>query len=155
MTRSSAAAQTPALSGTRAVTGLLVYLLVGVYFGVVLVKSEAASWYRLQEMFRFQSFHMYGLLGSAIATGLVTTALLRRYGHTRDGQALHIPQKEKGWKRYVLGGICFGLGWGLTGLCPGPIFILLGAGIWPILIVFLFALIGTYLYGVLQPRLPH
>lgn len=145
-----------ATSSTRAAKGLLAYLLAGLYFGVVLVKSEAASWYRIQEMFRFESFHMFGLIGSAVLTGLVTTALLRRSGlKSRDGQAIQVSAKDRGWRRYVLGGLTFGVGWGLAGVCPGPIFVLLGAGVWPILIVLAFALLGTYLYGVLKDRLPH
>jgi uncharacterized membrane protein YedE/YeeE len=141
---------------TRAATGLLAYLLAGLYFGVVLVKSEAASWYRIQEMFRFESFHMFGLIGSAVVTGMITTALLRRSGlRSRDGQAITVTPKDQGWRRYVLGGLTFGVGWGLAGMCPGPIFVLLGAGVWPILIVLAFALLGTYLYGVLKDRLPH
>lgn len=142
-------------STSRAATGLLAYLLAGLYFGVVLVKSEAASWYRIQEMFRFESLHMFGLIGSAVLTGMVTTALLRRFGQTREGEAVRVTDKEKGWRRYVLGGLTFGVGWGLAGVCPGPIFVLLGAGVWPILIVLLFALLGTYLYGTLKDRLPH
>ncbi|SEJ65070.1 hypothetical protein SAMN04488058_11312 [Deinococcus reticulitermitis] len=147
---------TESTSGTRAATGLFVYLLAGLYFGVVLVKSEAASWYRIQEMFRFESFHMFGLMGSAVLTGMVTTALLRRSGaKSRDGQTISVTPKEKGWRRYVLGGLTFGVGWGLSGLCPGPIFTLLGSGVWPILIVLAFALLGTYLYGAFKDRLPH
>lgn len=147
---------TESASTTRAATGLLAYLLAGLYFGVVLVKSEAASWYRIQEMFRFESFHMFGLIGSAVLTGMVTTALLRRSGaRSRDGQTITVTPKDKGWRRYVLGGLTFGLGWGLAGVCPGPIFTLLGAGIYPMLIVLAFALLGTYLYGVLKDRLPH
>lgn len=139
----------------RAATGLLAYLLAGVYFGVVLVKSEAASWYRIQEMFRFEAFHMFGLIGSAVVTGLITTALLRRYGQTREGESIQIAPKPAGFARYIWGGLCFGIGWGLTGLCPGPIFVLLGAGVWPALVVLAFALLGTYLYGAVRERLPH
>ncbi|GAA5512463.1 UPF0394 membrane protein XF_0765 [Deinococcus carri] len=147
---------TESTSSTRAATGLLAYLLAGLYFGVVLVKSEAASWYRIQEMFRFESFHMFGLIGSAVLTGMVTTALLRLSGvRSRDGQAITVTSKDRGWRRYVLGGLTFGVGWGLAGVCPGPIFVLLGAGVWPILIVLACALLGTYLYGVLKDRLPH
>ncbi|WP_104992587.1 DUF6691 family protein [Deinococcus sp. NW-56] len=143
-------------STTHAATGLLAYLLAGLYFGVVLVKSEAASWYRIQEMFRFEAFHMFGLIGSAVLTAMVTTALLRHFGvRSREGQAITVTPKEPGWRRYVLGGLTFGVGWGLVGLCPGPIFVLLGAGVWPILIVLTFALLGTYLYGALRDRLPH
>lgn len=141
---------------TRTATGLLFYLFAGLYFGVVLVKSEAASWYRIQEMFRFESFHMFGLMGSAVLTGMVSTMLLRRSGlNSRDGQTIRVTDKEKGWRRYVFGGLTFGVGWGLAGVCPGPIFTLLGAGIWPMLLVLAFALLGTYLYGAFKDHLPH
>lgn len=145
------AAPTPA----RIRTGLLAYLVAGLWFGLLLVKSEAASWYRIQEMFRFQSFHMFGIIGSAVVTALVTTALLRRFGKTREGENVHITPKEKGSVRYVAGGLLFGLGWGLVGLCPGPIFVQLGAGLWTAAVALVFALIGTYLYGLLRERLPH
>ncbi|MCD0156425.1 transporter [Deinococcus sp. UR1] len=128
----------------------------GVYFGVILVKSEAASWYRIQEMFRFEAFHMYGLIGSAVLTGMLTTWLLRRSGaRSLDGQTITVAPKERGWTRYVLGGATFGVGWGLAGVCPGPVFTLLGAGVWPMLVVLGFALIGTWLYGALREHLPH
>lgn len=142
-------------SAARQTTGLLFYLLAGLYFGMVLVKSEAASWYRIQEMFRFESFHMFGLIGSAVVTGLISTALLRRFGHTRSGEEIRVSPKDRGWARYVLGGLTFGLGWGLAGVCPGPVFVLIGAGVAPMLVTLLFALLGTYLYGALQKRLPH
>lgn len=107
-------------------------------------------------MFRFESFHMFGLIGSAVLTGMVTTALLRRSGlKSRDGQSIQVTAKDRGWRRYVLGGLTFGVGWGLTGVCPGPIFTLLGAGVWPMLIVLGFSLLGTFLYGALRDRLPH
>lgn len=155
----SAPARIPGVHGqpaVRAAAGLLVYLLIGVYFGVVLIRSEAASWYRIQEMFRFQSVHMYGLIGSAVLTGLLTTWLLRRSGaRSLDGQTITVTPKERGWARYVLGSATFGIGWGLAGVCPGPIFTLLGAGVWPMLIVLTFALLGTWLYGALRKHLPH
>ncbi|AZI45137.1 YeeE/YedE family protein (plasmid) [Deinococcus psychrotolerans] len=107
-------------------------------------------------MFHFQSFHMYGLIGSAVLTGMLTTGLLRHFrARSLDGQAIKIQHKAPGLPRYVFGGLTFGLGWGLAGVCPGPIFTLLGSGIWAMLIVLLFALIGTWLYGVLRNRLPH
>jgi len=138
------------------VLSLLSYLLAGTFFGVVLVKSEAASWYRIQEMFRFQSVHMYGLIGSAVLTGMLTTWLLRQFqARALTGQTIHVQSKDPGLPRYVIGGLIFGLGWGLAGVCPGPIFTLLGSGVWVMLIVLLFALIGTWLYGVLRDRLPH
>lgn len=136
-------------------SALFFYGLVGLYFGIILVKSEATSWFRIQEMFKFASFHMYGLLGSAIFTGLLTTWLLRRFGQTRHKDEIYIQPKDKAPARYIFGGICFGLGWGLLGTCPGPIFVLLGAGYFPILIVFVSALVGTYLYGVFRDKLPH
>ena len=142
-------------ASARQGAGLLVYLLAGLYFGMVLVKSEAASWYRIQEMFRFESFHMFGLIGSAVVTGMLSTALLRRFGHTRSGDRVRVTPKDRGWVRYVVGGLTFGLGWGLAGVCPGPIFVLIGAGVGPMLVTLLFALLGTYLYGALQKRLPH
>ncbi|MGM9322576.1 YeeE/YedE family protein [Deinococcus aquaticus] len=140
---------------TRA-AALPAYLLMGLYFGVILVKSEAASWYRIQEMFRFESVHMYGLMGSAVLTGMLTTWLLRRSGRrSLDGQSITVTPKERGWTRYVLGGATFGVGWGLAGVCPGPVFALLGSGLWSMLVVLGFALLGTYLYGALRHRLPH
>ncbi|WP_414656837.1 DUF6691 family protein [Deinococcus sp. VB343] len=145
------AAPTPA----RIRTGLLAYLVAGLWFGLLLVKSEAVSWYRIQEMFRFQSFHMFGIIGSAVVTAMVSTALLRRFGKTREGESVHITPKEKGNVRYVAGGLLFGLGWGLVGLCPGPIFVQLGAGLWTAAVALVFALLGTYLYGLFRERLPH
>lgn len=140
---------------TATASQLASYLLTGLFFGVLLVKSEAASWFRIQEMFRFQNIHMFGLLGSAIATGMLSTALLRRYGHTRTGEAINITPKAASWPRYIIGGLLFGLGWGMVGACPGPIFVLMGSGEGAIVVVFIFALLGTYLYGALKDRLPH
>ena len=128
------------------------YVLLGVYFGTVLIKGEVISWFRIQEMFRFQSFHMYGVLGSGVVTAALSLGLLRRFGSGDLG----IPPKEfgKGW-RYILGGTVFGLGWGLTGACPGPIFALLGAGELKVALVLLGALLGTWTYATLRERLPH
>lgn len=134
----------------------LKYLLTGVLFGIVLTKTEAVSWYRIFEMFRFESFHMYGIIGVAIATGVIGIQIIKRK-HLRDikGEPIVIPDKEKGSARYWIGGLLFGLGWGLVGACPGPIFILIGAGFYPVVVILLGALIGTFLYGVLKDRLPH
>ncbi|WP_370635311.1 YeeE/YedE family protein [Deinococcus sp. 6YEL10] len=154
----SAGTRIPGVHGHSAArtAALPAYLLMGVYFGVILVKSEAASWYRIQEMFRFEAFHMFGLIGSAVLTGMLTTWLLRRSGaRSLDGQTITVAPKERGWTRYVLGGATFGVGWGLAGVCPGPVFTLLGAGVWPMLVVLGFALIGTWLYGALREHLPH
>lgn len=135
----------------------LPYLLAGLLFGFVLVKSEAASWYRIQEMFHFQSFHMFGIMFSAIATGLVSVRLLKWLSLKRaiDGQAIEIPSKPPGRKNYVYGGLTFGIGWGLIGLCPGPVFALVGMGSLGALVVLAGALHGTWLYGALKDKLPH
>ena len=132
------------------------FLIVGFVFGIVLTKSEAVSWYRIYEMFQFQSFHMYGIISVAIATGIIGIQIIKKYQlKAIDGTPIVIKAKEKGSARYWIGGIFFGLGWGLVGSCPGPIFILLGAGIFPVVIVLLGALLGPILYGVLKDKLPH
>jgi len=133
------------------------YLLVGIVFGFVLIKSEAASWYRIQEMFHFQSFHMFGILFSAIFTGLVSVQIIKRLTkkQSMDGQAIEIPVKDPGRKSYILGGLIFGFGWGLIGLCPGPVFALVGTGSIGAMIVLAGALHGTWLYGALKQHLPH
>ncbi|KGO89010.1 DUF6691 family protein [Flavobacterium suncheonense] len=135
---------------------LIKFLLVGFVFGIVLTKSEAVSWYRIYEMFHFQSFHMYGIIGVAVVTGVIGVQLIKR-NQMKDikGLPIEIADKEKGFLRYIIGGTLFGLGWGLVGSCPGPIFILLGAGFYGIVIVLIGALLGTYLYGVFKNKLPH
>lgn len=135
---------------------VLKYLLVGFVFGIVLTKSEAVSWYRIYEMFQFQSFHMYGIIAVAIATGVIGIQIIKR-NNIKDikGQPIEIQDKEKGSVRYWIGGIFFGLGWALVGSCPGPIFILLGAGFGSVLIIFLGALLGTFIYGLFKDKLPH
>jgi uncharacterized protein len=133
------------------------YLFAGMLFGFVMVKSEAASWYRIMEMFYFQSFHMFGIMGSAIATGLAGVFLLKRFGSKSalDGSTIEVPSKEPGRWNYILGGLIFGLGWGIIGLCPGPIFALVGMGSIGALAALAGALHGTWLYGVLKSKLPH
>jgi uncharacterized membrane protein YedE/YeeE len=135
----------------------LPYLLAGTLFGFVLIKSEAASWYRIQEMFHFQSFHMFGILFSAIATGLLSVQIIKRMGRRQslDGQTIEIPEKPPGRVSYLTGGLIFGLGWGLIGLCPGPIFALVGTGSLGAFVVLAGALHGTWLYGALKQHLPH
>lgn len=132
------------------------YLLVGFLFGIVLTKSEAVSWYRIYEMFQFQSFHMYGIIGVAVLTGLIGIQIIKR-NNIKDiqGQPIVIADKEKGSFRYWVGGLFFGLGWALVGACPGPIFILIGAGFWSVAVILLGAMIGTFLYGLLKDKLPH
>lgn len=135
----------------------LPYLLAGTLFGFVLIKSEAASWYRIQEMFHFQNFHMFGILFSAIVTGMLSVQIIKRIGEKRslDGQTITIPEKPPGRVSYLTGGLIFGLGWGLIGLCPGPIFALVGTGSLGAIVVLAGALHGTWLYGALKQHLPH
>ncbi|HQV36178.1 MAG TPA: YeeE/YedE thiosulfate transporter family protein [Flavobacterium sp.] len=135
---------------------LLKYLLVGFLFGIVLTKTEAVSWYRIYEMFHFQSFHMFGIIGTAILTGVIGIQFIKsKKLKDIDGQPIEILDKEDGNLRYWFGGILFGLGWALVGACPGPIFILLGAGFYNVAFVLLGALIGTFLYGLIKDKLPH
>ncbi|MDD2821149.1 MAG: YeeE/YedE thiosulfate transporter family protein [Flavobacterium sp.] len=135
---------------------VLKYFLVGLVFGIVLTKSEAVSWYRIYEMFQFQSFHMYGIIGVAITTGVIGIQIIKRK-NIKDikGLPIEILDKEKGSTRYWIGGLFFGLGWALVGSCPGPIFILLGAGFFPVILVLFGALVGTFIYGLLKDKLPH
>lgn len=134
----------------------LKFILAGTVFGIIMAKSEAISWYRIQEMFRFQSFHMYGIIGTAVILGVIAVYLIKKY-QLRDthGNPIVFRNKDKSWKKYLFGGSIFGLGWALTGSCPGPMFVNLGYGYWSMLIVIIGALIGTYLYGLLQKKLPH
>lgn len=132
------------------------YLLVGFVFGIVLTKSEAVSWYRIYEMFQFQSFHMYGIIMVAVLTGIVGIQIIKRKNfHDIKGLPIAVKDKETGSARYWIGGLFFGLGWGLVGSCPGPIFILLGAGFWSVIFVLLGALSGTFIYGAIKDKLPH
>lgn len=134
----------------------LKYLIVGFIFGIVLTKSEAVSWYRIYEMFQFQSFHMYGIIIVAIIVGTIGIQIIKKLElKNAKGQVFNIADKEKGSFRYWIGGLFFGLGWALVGSCPGPIFILIGAGFLPIILVLLGALIGTFLYGIIKEKLPH
>ena len=134
----------------------LTFISIGFVLGIVLTKSEAVSWYRIYEMFQFQSFHMFGIIFTAIATGFIGIQIIKRK-KIKDykGLPIEILDKEPGSFRYWVGGLFFGLGWALVGCCPGPIFILIGAGFSSVLFVLLGALLGTFLYGVLKDRLPH
>lgn len=134
----------------------LVYIVLGVIFGMAMYKAEAASWFRIYEMFNFQSFHMYGFMATALLIGLpVVQYLKRKKAKDIHGNQIVIQPKNKSIARYLIGGILFGLGWALVGACPGPIFVLIGAGLFPMLIVAAFAILGTYLYGLVKDRLPH
>ena len=134
----------------------IVFLLVGVFFGILMFKSEAASWFRIYEMFNFQSFHMFGLMGTTLATGVILVQIIKRKKvKDIDNKAIVIPDKDKSITRYLLGGAIFGLGWALAGACPGPIFVLTGAGYLPMLVVLASALVGTWFYGLLKDNLSH
>lgn len=132
------------------------FLFVGIIFGIVMTKSEALSWYRIQEMFRFQSFHMYGIIGTAVISGVIGVFLIKKF-KVRDitGAPIQFFPKEKSIVRYLIGGTIFGLGWALSGACPGPMVVNLGYGFISFSVVIVFALIGTFLYGVLKDKLPH
>jgi uncharacterized membrane protein YedE/YeeE len=131
------------------------FLFTGIFFGIVLTKSEAVSWYRIVEMFRFESFHMYGIIGSAVITGVVLLQLSKRFKmNTTEGNPIALPEKAKQYKKALFGGSIFGLGWALAGVCPGPMFILFGAGYYNISIVLLASLLGTFVYGLVAHKLP-
>ena len=132
------------------------YIAIGVLFGVVMFKSQAVSWYRIFEMFRFESFHMYGIIGMAVLFGMITVQFIKRSKiRSRKGQEIIFAPKNKSIARYLLGGIIFGLGWALAGACPGPMYVLIGSGAFSILIVIAAALLGTFIYGILRSKLPH
>ena len=132
------------------------FLFIGILFGIIMFKSEAASWFRIYEMFQFQSFHMYGIIGSALFFGVIMIQFIKKFKlKSVFGEQINIPDKDKSFYRYMLGGILFGLGWGLAGACPGPMFTLIGAGFLPILVVIFFALVGTWIYGLMMGKLPH
>src|SRR2546425_8785330 len=136
---------------------LLGYFLLGIVFGVVLTKSEVVSWFRIQEMFRLHSFHMYGVIGTAIAVAAISVALIRRLRvRALTGEEIAIAPKAFGTgRRYWIGGTVFGLGWALTGACPGPLVALIGGGATVFVVAVLAAVAGTWLYGLLRPHLPH
>ena len=135
---------------------LIKYLVVGFVFGVVLTKTEAVSWYRIYEMFQFDSFHMYGIIMTAIATGVIGIQIIKRY-KIKDikGLPIEILGKDRGTFRYWIGGLIFGLGWALVGSCPGPIYILIGSGFITVGFVLFGALFGTFIYGYFKDKLPH
>ena len=131
------------------------YLLLGAFFGIILVKSEVISWFRIQEMFRLQSFHMYGIIGSAIVVAGISIALIKKYQwKSVEGETIVIAEKKFNWGN-VIGGLIFGLGWAITGACPGPLFAQIGSGFLVVGITLLFAIAGTWVYGLLREKLPH
>lgn len=133
----------------------LKFLLLGTIFGFILIKAEVVSWFRIQEMFRFQSFHMYGVICSAIAVGIVSVFLIKKFKvRTFSGEEIKIEDKQF-TKGNIIGGLMFGLGWAMTGACPGPLYALIGSGLPIIIVVLLSAVLGTYCYGCLKEKLPH
>ena len=135
---------------------LIKYLITGIFFGIVLIKAEVISWFRIQEMFHFQSIHMYGIIGSAVLVGAVTVLLIKVFKlKTFSGEEINLEPKPFNKVGNLTGGIIFGFGWALTGACPGPLYALLGAGYFTVLIPIAFAFLGVLLYGYLKPKLPH
>ncbi len=141
---------------TKKIISFLAILGLGILFGIVLTKSEVVSWFRIQEMFRFQSFHMYGVIGTAIVFGIVINQLFHRF-ETRsfEGAPVKFKTTEPQKVRYLAGGTIFGLGWAMTGACPGPLYTLVGSGYTVYLVTILGALLGTFVYGLLREKLPH
>lgn len=137
--------------------GYVKYLFAGLFFGFVLIKSEVVSWFRIQEMFRFDDFHMYGIIGLAVIVALISIQIIKKFNvKDREGNTISIPPKDTSQvTRYLLGGTLFGFGWALTGACPGPLFTLAGAGYGIILVPIASAVLGTWVYGALRPKLPH
>jgi len=131
------------------------YLIVGIIFGIVFVKAEIISWFRIQEMFRLQSFHMYGVIGTAVVVGLISVQLIKRFNiKTLAGEMVSIPDKTF-YKGQIYGGLIFGFGWAITGACPGSLFAQIGSGFLAITVTFMSAIAGTWLYGAFQNKLPH
>lgn len=133
----------------------LKYLLAGIFFGILLVKSEVISWYRIQEMFRLQSFHMYGVIGSAVIVGMISVWLIKKFAvRTIHGEAIEFRSKRLS-KGNIYGGLLFGFGWALTGACPGPLYAQIGSGFLVVIVTLLSAIAGTWVYGFMRERLPH
>ena len=133
----------------------LKYLVMGLFFGIILVKSEVISWYRIQEMFRLQSFHMFGVIGSAVVTGIISVWLIKKFNiKTIKGEKIELPTKKFN-KGQIYGGLIFGFGWAITGACPGPLFAQIGSGFSVIIITLFSAIAGTWVYGLLREKLPH
>jgi uncharacterized membrane protein YedE/YeeE len=133
----------------------LKYLIIGMLFGIILIKSQVVSWFRIQEMFRLQAFHMYGIIGSAIVVAMVSILIIKRFQiKTINQEAIVIPDKKFHWGN-VWGGLIFGLGWAITGACPGPLFAQIGSGFLVIIVTLLSAIAGTWVYGLLRDKLPH
>lgn len=135
---------------------LLKFFIIGFLFGIIIIKSEVGSWYRIQEMFHFQNFHMYGIIGSAVMVGIISVFLIRKFNvKSIKGEEINLTPKPKQYKAHLFGGIVFGLGWAFTGACPGPMYVLIGAGYFPIIVALFAAIVGTGVYGLMKDKLPH
>jgi uncharacterized protein len=138
----------------ESIGSLLKYLIVGVVFGILFVKAEIISWFRIQEMFRFQSFHMYGIIGSAVITGIISVWIIKKFNiKTLAGETV-IFHHKKFQRGHIFGGFMFGLGWAITGACPGPLFAQIGSGFTVVLVALLSAVAGTWIYGRISHKLP-
>ena len=134
----------------------LKYLLIGSWFGILLTKSEAASWFRIQEMFRFQAFHMYGIIGLAVIVGMLSLFIIKKFKiKSLNGESINPVKKPVQFKSNLIGGFIFGLGWALTGACPGPIYSLIGNGVTVFVVVLAASLIGSIVYDLIKKYLPH
>ena len=132
------------------------FIISGIIFGIIMTKAEIISWYRIYEMFTFESFHMYGIIGSAVVLGAIMVALIKKYKiKSIEGTPIVFTPKQTSYPRYIIGGTIFGLGWAMTGACPGPLFTLIGNGFLVILVVIFSALVGTFVYGLIKHKLPH
>ena len=135
---------------------LIRFLIVGLLFGIVMTNSEAISWFRIQEMFRFDSIHMYGIIGVAVISGVLIHLFFKtKQVFGANGELISFTDKPKTYKASLLGGSLFGLGWAMTGACPGPLYVLFGHGNAIILVIIISAFLGAFCYGLLKPRLPH
>jgi uncharacterized membrane protein YedE/YeeE len=140
---------------TEGLASNIKYIFFGMFFGIILVKAEVVSWFRIQEMFRLQSFHMYGVIGTAVFVAAICTYLIKRFKiKTITGEEV-VFRDQPFHKGNIFGGLIFGFGWALTGACPGPIYALIGSGYFPFIVVLASALLGTYTYGIIRDRLPH
>lgn len=133
----------------------IIYLFIGIFFGILVIQSEVSSWYRIQEMFRFQSFHMYGVISSAILVAIAGKYLLRKFKVKATTGSEIVPAQKTYHHGVIIGGLIFGIGWGLAGVCPGPLYALIGKGMLPLIVVFISALAGTWVYSFFREKLPH
>lgn len=140
---------------SRSLLSNLKFLAIGAIFGILIIKGEVASWFRIQEMFRLQSFHMYGIIGSAVMVGIISIQLIKRFKIKTVNNEPIIIVPKKFHKGFIFGGIIFGIGWAITGACPGPLYAQIGSGATAVAVTLISAIAGTWVYGLLKPKLPH